>query len=112
MLQSGGYADLLQEPLGGEASRQLGMQHLERDGSSVLPIARPVHRGCSATADFLLDLVPVTQSLRDAQTQIDQAGPSLLRRAATVATALGTRIGVRSFTVTTTVRITAMIAIE
>ena len=51
--------DLSQEPVGSELRRQLGPEHLDRDGAAVLHIAREVDGGHAATAQLPLDRVAV-----------------------------------------------------
>ena len=53
----GGDADFPEEPVGGDADQQLGMEDLERDLLAV-GLPRQVDAGIPALADLALDLVP------------------------------------------------------
>ena len=58
MLEVRRDANLGQEAFGAELGRELGIEHLERDGAFVPEIAREIHRRHSAGADLTFDLIP------------------------------------------------------
>ena len=62
VLEPGDKLDLPEEPLGAERVRQLGMEHLERDGTVVLEVVSEADRGHPALAELALDNVAVGQS--------------------------------------------------
>ena len=63
VLQPGRDLDLALEPLGAVRRDQLGVQHLERDGSVVAEVVREVDRGHAAPAELALDGVAALEGL-------------------------------------------------
>ena len=61
MGQSRRDLDLAEEAVGAEYRGHFGAQHLEGDGSPVLPVLGEKHDGRAATTDLALDGVAVTQ---------------------------------------------------
>ena len=61
MVEAGGNRDLAQEPLRAQRGRDLGPQHLQRDGPIVLLIVGEIHRRHAAAAELALDAVPARQ---------------------------------------------------
>jgi hypothetical protein len=59
MLESGSYADLMQEALWAEGSREFRAEYLERDRSVMPKVVREVDRRHTATAELTLDSVAV-----------------------------------------------------
>jgi len=70
MIQPGGDRDLTQKPVGTEQRRQLGPQHLDRDGAAVLHVVREVHRCHAAAAQLALDPVAVRERNPEAGNRI------------------------------------------
>ena len=62
VLQVGGELDFLQEALGAEHCRELGVEHFECDIAAVPKVACEIHRGHAAPAELTLDDVPAAQS--------------------------------------------------
>ncbi len=66
VVQRGGGLRLAAEPgLERRVPRQVGAQHLDRDGAAQPGVAAEVHLGHAATAEQLADLVAAAQLLRD-----------------------------------------------
>ena len=61
MSQPRGDLDLAEEAVGAEHGGHFGAQHLEGDGSPVLPVLGEKHDGRAATTDLTLDGVAVAQ---------------------------------------------------
>ena len=61
VLQRRGEFDLLQEPVGAEHCRELGVQHLDRDLPVVLDVLGEIHRRHPALAELTLDPVAIGQ---------------------------------------------------
>ena len=59
MLESGGYADFVEETFWAECSRQFRAEHFERDRSVMTKVVREVDRRHAAPAEFTLDSVSV-----------------------------------------------------
>ena len=66
MLQTCGGSDLGEKPFAAERRTKLRMQHLDRDITIVLEIAREVYRGHAALAEFTLDAVAASESSGEA----------------------------------------------
>ena len=66
VVEAGGDPDLAEEPLGAEAGGQLGAHELDGDRALVPEVAGAVDRGHPALAELLLDLVAVTERVREA----------------------------------------------
>src|SRR5947208_571481 len=62
MVEPGGDGDLPEKPLGTERGRDLGSQHLERDGPVMLQIVGQMDRGHAAPTQLPLDAVATSQS--------------------------------------------------
>jgi hypothetical protein len=72
MLEAGGELDFPQEPLWPERHRDLGMEHLQRDGAVVLQIPREVDDRHSPTAELPLDVVAVSKGLLKSRERLGQ----------------------------------------
>ncbi len=62
MLEPGGQLDLPLEPLGAERGRQLGMEHLQGDGSLVANVLGQVDGGHPAPAELALEPIAIRQT--------------------------------------------------
>jgi hypothetical protein len=62
MLQPRGHPDLALEPVGSHRSAELGMEHLECDWTVLLEIVRQIDGRHAASAELLLDPVPIRQA--------------------------------------------------
>ena len=62
MLQPGGELDLALEPLGAQRGRQLGVEHLQGDGSLVPKVLGQVDGGHAAPAELALEPVAIRQA--------------------------------------------------
>src|SRR6185312_10109386 len=61
MLKIGGELDLLEEALGAEDGRELGVEHLDSDLAMVLQILGEIHGRHAAGAEFALDAIAIGQ---------------------------------------------------
>ncbi len=59
MVEPGGGADLAQEAFHTDGGRELGMEHLERDLATEVPVAGEVDRGHSAATERALERVAI-----------------------------------------------------
>jgi hypothetical protein len=64
MLEVRGDADLAEKPLRSQYTREVGVQHLERDLAIVLQVTREIDRGHPAPAELVLEHVAVAQGIR------------------------------------------------
>jgi hypothetical protein len=80
MLELGRDADLAEEALGSDGSRDIGREDLHGDGSAVLAIVRQVHARHPAPADLALDLVPTRERGPQAVQLIRERGARAVRR--------------------------------
>src|SRR4029079_9926669 len=62
VLQRGGDLDLPEEALPSQGDRELGLEHFQRDGATVLEIGGEEHHGHAAVAELALDPVAVADS--------------------------------------------------
>jgi hypothetical protein len=74
VLEPGGEVDLALEALGAEARRELGVEHLERDGTPVLEVAGEENRGHATASELALDRVAAVQPGFKLLAQIGQRG--------------------------------------
>jgi hypothetical protein len=73
MLESGGYADFVEEAVWPESSRELRAEDLERDRAVMAKVAREVDPRHAAPAEFTLDSVAVSQEGSEGFSDIRQA---------------------------------------
>jgi hypothetical protein len=59
MLESGRYANFVEETFWAECSRQFRAEHFKRDRSVMAKVVREVDRGHTTPAEFTLDSVTV-----------------------------------------------------
>ena len=70
VLEVGGGADFLEEPIGSDHSGKVGPQHLERDLTVVAEILRQVHRRHAPGAELALDSIAVMKSVAKLRDEI------------------------------------------
>src|SRR2546430_16344938 len=67
--------DLAQEALGTEGSRQLGTEHLDRDGAAVLQVLGQIDRRRAPVAQLPVDRVPIGQGGLQTRQNLEHAAP-------------------------------------
>jgi hypothetical protein len=80
VLQAGGELDLAQEPLGAEAGRHLGVEHLEGHRAVVPQVAGEVDRGHAPTPELTLERVALGQPLPQIRRRVSHGGAPLWKR--------------------------------
>ena len=75
MLQVGGELDLLEEPIGAEHGRQLGVQDLDGNMATVLDVFGEVHGRHAALTELALDAVAVGEGSAESRQVAQLSGP-------------------------------------
>jgi hypothetical protein len=78
MLQAGGEADLALEALRAESGGELGMEHLERDGTVMAEVACEPDRGHAPAAKLALERVPIAQTFAQCRYRVRHVDPATI----------------------------------